>query len=132
MSERILVVEDNERNRRLLKDLLEFGGYAVTGAETAERGLELARQSPPSLILMDISLPGMDGLEATRTLKSDDRTRTIPVVALTAHATAHDEALARAAGCDEFVTKPIDAIGFAEYIGRLIAAGANTPLRPES
>jgi len=104
---RILIVEDNADNMSLATMLLESEGYAVLGAPDAEAGLTLARDERPHLILMDIQLPGMDGLEATRLLKRDDATRTIPVIAVTALAMKGDEERIRAAGCDGYIAKPI-------------------------
>jgi CheY-like chemotaxis protein len=104
----ILVIEDNQLNLELATDLLEARGFVVLQARTAEAGLHLARTAAPALVLMDISLPGMDGLSATRTLKADPATCHLTIVALTAHAMKGDEELARNAGCDGYLTKPID------------------------
>lgn len=108
----ILVVEDNPLNLELVTDLLAGEGFTVVPAETAEAGIRLARVLLPALILMDISLPGMDGLEATRTLKSDPATRDLTIIALTAHAMKGDDRLAFSAGCDGYLTKPIDTRSF--------------------
>ena len=105
---RILIVEDNEMNRDMLSRRLERKGYEVLIAVDGERGLEVARASAPDLILMDMSLPVMDGWEATRTIKADSALQRIPVIALTAHAMANDRDKALAAGCDDYDTKPID------------------------
>ena len=118
MKNLILVVEDNAVNLELATDLLEAGGFSVLQARTAEEGLRLARQCLPALILMDISLPGMDGLAATRVLKADSLTAGLPVVALTAHAMRGDAAVAAAAGCDGYITKPIDTRSFVETVAR--------------
>jgi CheY-like chemotaxis protein len=104
----ILVVDDNPTNLKLVADVLAFDGYRVLKASDAEEAQELIRISPPDLILMDIALPGMDGLTLTRKLKSEEKTRDIVVVALTAFAMKGDDAKARAAGCDGYITKPID------------------------
>ena len=104
---KILVVEDNPANMTLAIFLLQRAGHSVLSATTAEAGLTLARDERPDLILMDIQLPGMDGLEATTQLKHDDATRAIPVIALTALAMKGDEERIRAAGCDGYVAKPI-------------------------
>ena len=104
---RILVIEDNPANMTLAIFLLERHGHTVLSAIDAEAGLTLARERRPDLILMDIQLPGMDGLEATRQLKLDDATRAIPVIALTALAMKGDEGRIRAAGCDGYIAKPI-------------------------
>ena len=108
----VLVVEDNALNMKLIRSLLQMGKYRVLEAEDAETGLALARQSRPDLILMDIQLPGMDGLAATRALKEDPGLREIPVLALTAHAMQGDELKALEAGCSGYITKPIDTRNF--------------------
>jgi two-component system cell cycle response regulator DivK len=105
---KILLVEDNEMNRDMLSRRLERKGYQIMLALDGAEGLQMARTSNPDLILMDMSLPVIDGWEATRQLKADEATRQIPVIALTAHAMATDEEKARAAGCDDFDTKPIE------------------------
>jgi two-component system cell cycle response regulator DivK len=105
---RILLVEDNEMNRDMLSRRLIRRGYEVALALDGEQGLAMARTEAPALILMDMSLPGMDGWEATRQLKAASETRAIPVIALTAHAMAGDREKAIAAGCDDFDTKPVD------------------------
>ena len=103
----VLIVEDNPANMALATFLLRSAGHTVLSATDAEAGLTLAREGQPDLILMDIQLPGMDGLEATRQLKQDDRTRDIPVIALTALAMKGDEERIRAAGCDGYIAKPL-------------------------
>lgn len=105
---RILLVEDNEMNRDMLSRRLERKGHAVTCAVDGQQGLDLARAQMPDLILMDMSLPVVDGWEATRQLKAYDATKAIPVIALTAHAMAEDERKAREAGCDDYDTKPVE------------------------
>jgi len=104
---RVLVVEDNAANLKLATFLLESAGHTVISAPDAEVGLALARDEQPNLILMDIQLPGMDGLEATALLKGDAATRSIPVIALTALAMKGDEERIRAAGCDGYIAKPL-------------------------
>ncbi len=104
---RILIVEDVDLNRDLLVQLLEDEYEILTAADGAT-GVELARRERPDLILMDLSLPVVDGWEATRRLKAEEATRVIPVIALTAHAMRGDEELARACGCDDYLTKPVD------------------------
>jgi two-component system cell cycle response regulator DivK len=104
---RVLIVEDNPTNMTLVVFLLESAGHRVLRATDAEAGLTLARREQPNLILMDIQLPGMDGLEATAVLKATDDTRDIPVIALTALAMKGDEERIRAAGCDGYIAKPI-------------------------
>jgi two-component system cell cycle response regulator DivK len=105
---KILLVEDNEMNRDMLSRRLERKGYTVTLALDGAEGLQKARAEAPDVILMDMSLPVIDGWEATRQLKADEATRRIPIIALTAHAMASDEQKAREAGCDDFDTKPIE------------------------
>lgn len=104
----ILIVEDNEMNRDMLSRRLTRKGYEVLMAVDGETGIEMARTNAPDLILMDMSLPVMDGWEATRRIKSDDALKHIPVIALTAHAMANDRDKALAAGCDDYDTKPIE------------------------
>ncbi len=104
---RVLIVEDNPTNMTLATFLLQSAGHTVLSARDAEAGLTLARTERPNLILMDIQLPGMDGLEATAQLKGDDVTRDIPVIALTALAMKGDEERIRAAGCDGYIAKPM-------------------------
>jgi two-component system, cell cycle response regulator DivK len=105
---RILLVEDNELNRDMLSRRLTRRGYDVLTAADGAEALERARSATPDLILMDMSLPVLDGWEATRRLKADTDTRAIPIIALTALAMASDERRARDAGCDDFDTKPVD------------------------
>ncbi|HET9441144.1 MAG TPA: response regulator [Longimicrobiales bacterium] len=104
---RVLIVEDNPTNMKLAITLLESAGHSVLTATDAEAGLALARAERPDLILMDIQLPGMDGLQATMELKRDETTRAIPVIALTALAMKGDEERIRAAGCDGYIAKPM-------------------------
>src|SRR5215471_2101310 len=105
---KILLVEDNEMNRDMLSRRLVRRGYEVAIAVDGEQGLAMARSEAPALILMDMSLPGLDGWEATRQIKAAAETRGIPVIALTAHAMSGDREKAMAAGCDEYDTKPLD------------------------
>ena len=104
---RVLIIEDNAANMTLATFLLQSAGHSVLSATDAETGLTLARAEQPDLVLMDIQLPGMDGLEATALLKGDGATRDIPVVALTALAMKGDEERIRAAGCDGYIAKPL-------------------------
>jgi len=108
MAAKILLVEDNEMNRDMLSRRLQRRGYEVVTAVDGESGIALTKSESPALVLMDMSLPGIDGWEATRQLKADPATRAIPVIALTAHAMAGDREQALAAGCDDFDIKPID------------------------
>jgi two-component system cell cycle response regulator DivK len=105
---KILLVEDNEMNRDMLSRRLERRGYRVVIAEDGATGVALAKSENPDLILMDMSLPVMDGWEATRQVKASPETGAIPVIALTAHAMAGDEEKALAAGCNDYETKPVD------------------------
>ena len=105
---KILLVEDNEMNRDMLSRRLERKGYEVVIAVNGQEGVELVSSTRPDLILMDLSLPIIDGWEATRRIKADPATARIPVIALTAHAMAEDRAKAMAAGCDDFDIKPVD------------------------
>ena len=105
---KILLVEDNELNRDMLSRRLQRRGFHVIHALDGFAALDEARAQQPDLILLDMSLPGLDGWEAARQLKSADATRPIPIIALTAHAMAGDEAKARTAGCDDFDTKPVE------------------------
>jgi CheY-like chemotaxis protein len=120
--EPILVVDDNPQNLKLIRVLLTGEGYAVRTAADAEEALRLLEGYAPRLILMDLQLPGMDGLELTRRLKADPRRRGVLVVALTAYAMKGDEEKARAAGCEGYVTKPIDTEGLPRLLARLLAA----------
>jgi two-component system, cell cycle response regulator DivK len=104
----ILIVEDNEMNRDMLSRRLERRGYAVLLATDGQMGFDVARAKAPDLILMDMSLPVMDGWEATRLMKEDELLRRIPIIALTAHAMANDKDKALEAGCDDYDTKPIE------------------------
>lgn len=121
---KILLVEDNEMNRDMLSRRLERKGYAVMVAVDGQEGVAKARTEAPDLILMDMSLPVLDGWEATRQLKADAATRPIPIIALTAHAMASDEQKAREAGCDDFDTKPIELPRLLQKIGALLPPGA--------
>ena len=116
----ILLVEDNEMNQDMLKRRLERRGYAVVIAPDGEQGVTLGRSERPDLILMDISLPVMDGWEATRRLKGDPETSAIPILALTAHALTSDREKCFEAGADDYDTKPIDFPRLLEKIGKLL------------
>jgi CheY-like chemotaxis protein len=118
----ILIIEDNLLNLELTTDLLEANGFTVYSARTAEDGLRMARELSPELVLMDFGLPGMDGLTATQHLKSDPGTRHLTVVGLTACAMKGDEAAALNAGCDGYLTKPIDTRTFIATVKNFIAA----------
>jgi two-component system, cell cycle response regulator DivK len=117
---KILLVEDNEMNRDMLSRRLERKGYEVVIAVNGQEGVELVSSTRPDLILMDLSLPIIDGWEATRRIKADPATASIPVIALTAHAMAEDRAKAMAAGCDDFDIKPVDLPRLLEKIDVLL------------
>ena len=104
----VLIVEDNEKNRKLMRDLMRVHGYQYLEAEDGLAGVEAAREHHPDLILMDIQLPGLDGYSATRQLKADESTRAIPIVVVTSFAMQGEEERARQAGCDAYLSKPID------------------------
>ena len=120
----VLIIEDNPTNMKLSTFLLESADYTVLAATNAETGLTLAREGRPDLILMDIQLPGMDGLEATTVLKADVATRGIPVIALTALAMKGDEERILAAGCDGYIAKPLDYKDFLATIKAVLATVA--------
>ena len=120
---KILLVEDNEMNRDMLSRRLERKGFEVVMAVNGEAGVEMASSDSPDLILMDLSLPVIDGWEATRRIKADPATQGIPVIALTAHAMASDEVKAREAGCDDYDTKPVNLNRLLEKIGSLLGSG---------
>jgi two-component system, cell cycle response regulator DivK len=119
---KILLVEDNEMNRDMLSRRLERKGFEVIIAVDGQQGVDLAGSESPALILMDLSLPVIDGWEATRQIKADPATQNIPVIALTAHAMAGDEQKAREAGCDDYDTKPVDIKRLLEKIGKFLGS----------
>ena len=123
----VLVVEDNPANMTLATFLLESVGHTVLKARDAETGVGLARSERPDLVLMDIQLPGMDGLRATAILKADAATRDIPVIALTALAMKGDEERIRSAGCDGYIAKPLSYKNFLETISFELEKHATTP-----
>jgi CheY-like chemotaxis protein len=120
---RILLVEDNELNRDMLSRRLKRKGYEVLIAEDGEKGVAVASRERPDLILMDMSLPVMDGWEATQRLKAGSSTRSIPVIALTAHAMSTDRERAMEAGCDDYDTKPVELTRLLDKVERLLRAG---------
>src|SRR5690349_18662274 len=126
--ELILIVEDNEKNRKLERDILQFHGYRTVEAETAEEGLRLAQTTPPALVLMDIQLPGMNGIEALKQLRADPRTRAIPVIAVTASVMDRDRQKIMAAGFDAYQAKPIDVTQFVAAVRT--AVGGSGPGKP--
>ena len=120
-NELILIIEDNERNRKLIRDLLQVKGYQTIESETAEDGLKLAEEKTPALILMDIQLPGMDGITAMKQLKAAAKTNRIPIVAITASAMTHNRQTMLAEGFDGYQTKPLSLKEFLADVDRLIA-----------
>jgi two-component system, cell cycle response regulator DivK len=124
MAKKVLLVEDNEMNRDMLSRRLIRRGYAVVFAVDGQQGVDMAKSEQPDIILMDMSLPVIDGWEATRRVKADDATRGTPVIGLTAHAMAGDREKALAAGCDEYDTKPLELDRLIEKMERLLAAKA--------
>jgi len=123
--ERILIVDDNPTNLKLVAYLVKASGYEVSTAIDAEAALLQIREHAPRLILMDLQLPGIDGLELTRRLKSDPATRDIVIIAVTAYAMKGDQDRALAAGCDDYITKPIDTRALPETIRRHLERGAS-------
>ena len=123
---RVLVVDDNPVNLRLVTMLLEQEGYVVDNAADAELAMGLLAHTVPDLILMDIALPGMDGLTLTRKLKADPRFKSIPTIALTAFAMKGDDQKAYQAGCDDYITKPIDTRQFLRQIARWLSSRVGT------
>jgi len=121
-NELILIIEDNEKNRKLVRDVLQVKGYATIESETAEDGLRLALEKSPALILMDIQLPGMDGITALKHLKADPKTKAIPVIAVTASAMTHNRETMLAEGFDGYQTKPISIKDFLQEVRRVLDA----------
>jgi two-component system, cell cycle response regulator DivK len=124
----VLIVEDNPRNLKLVRDLLEYAGYRTLEATTAEDGIELARSHRPDLVLMDVQLPGMDGVEALARLRGDAGARGVPVVAVTAFAMKEDRARFLAAGFDAYIEKPLSVREFPAQVAAILAGseGART------
>jgi two-component system, cell cycle response regulator DivK len=119
-SELVLIIEDNEKNRKLVRDVLQVKGYKTVESETAEEGIKLAIEKSPNLILMDIQLPGMDGITALKQLKTDPETKTIPVIAITASAMTYNRVTMLAEGFDGYQTKPISVKEFLEEVRRVL------------
>ena len=123
----VLLVEDNEDNRTVYRTILEHFGYGVIEARNGEDGVRMAREGNPALILMDISIPLIDGWEATRMLKSDPATAEIPIIALTAHALATDRAKAEEVGCDGYLAKPCEPRRVVSEVERFLGADGAKP-----
>jgi CheY-like chemotaxis protein len=126
---KVLLVEDNEMNRDMLSRRLERRGYEVVLAVDGQQGVDIARSEPPDLILMDMSLPVLDGWEATRQLKAAPETRAVPIIALTAHAMSSDRDKALAAGSDDYDTKPVELPRLLEKMEALLSPGRAAPNR---
>jgi len=122
----VLIVEDNELNLKLLSDILEYHGYTVFTTRLGEPALQLARQHSPDLILMDIQLPDISGMEATQRLKADEQTRTIPVIAVTAFAMSGDESKILSSGCDAYVAKPFNVTEFLRLVDHWTSGERNS------
>ncbi len=116
----VLIVEDNEKNMKLARDVLQAKGYATVEAVTGEEGVKLAREKVPDLVLMDIQLPGINGIEAFKQIRADPKTARIPVVALTASVTPTDRSQITAAGFDAFIGKPINLKEFLDTVKRMV------------
>jgi two-component system cell cycle response regulator DivK len=123
LSDLILLVEDNDKNMKLARDLLQYHGFATVEATNAEDGIALAREKKPKLVLMDIQLPGMDGVSALEHLRKDPATETIPIVAMTASVMKEDRERFDKAGFDGFITKPIDVRAFPQQVRDAVARG---------
>ena len=123
--ELIRIIEDNEKNRKLVRDVLQIKGYQTIESETAEEGLKLAVEKSPALILMDIQLPGMDGITAMKQLKADPNTKHVPIIAITASAMTHNRTTMMAEGFDGYQTKPISLKDFLGEVRRVLDARAS-------
>lgn len=128
---RVLLVEDNEENREIYATILRHHGYGVLEVEDGREALRLAEEERPDLILLDISIPGLDGWRVAERLKEDDATREIPVIALTAHALPEDYARARELGCDAYLSKPVRPQRVVEEVRRFLDPGPEPSIRPE-
>lgn len=120
----VLLVEDNEDNRTVYRTILEHFGYEVVEAKNGEDGIRVAKEERPNLILMDISIPIIDGWEATKILKADEATKDIPIIALTAHALATDRSKAEEVGCDGYLAKPCEPRRVVAEVERFLGAGS--------
>jgi two-component system cell cycle response regulator DivK len=129
MSKTVMIVEDNELNMKLFHDLLEAHGYDPIGTRDGIEALDLARKHRPDLILMDIQLPEVSGLEVTKWLKGDPELKAIPVVAVTAFAMRGDEERIRESGCEAYLSKPVPVAQFIETIRRFLGVGLSIPAR---
>ena len=123
--ELILIIEDNEKNRKLVRDVLQVKGYKTIESETAEDGLKLALDKSPALVLMDIQLPGMDGITALKQLRANPQTKSVPVIAITASAMTNNRQSMLAEGFDGYQSKPISVKDFLGELERVLASHAN-------
>ena len=121
--ELILIIEDNEKNRKLARDVLQVKGYQTIESESAEEGLELALEKAPALVLMDIQLPGIDGITALKRLRAEPKTKSIPVIAITASAMTHNRQTMLAEGFDGYQTKPISLKDFLGEVEKVLGTG---------
>jgi two-component system cell cycle response regulator DivK len=121
----VLIIEDNEKNMKLARDVLQAKGYSTVEAVTGEEGVKLAKERKPDLVLMDIQLPGISGIEAFKQIRADAKTKAIPVIALTASVTPTDRTAITAAGFDAFLGKPINLKEFVETVRRLVEGAKN-------
>ncbi|MBI1745973.1 MAG: response regulator [Acidobacteria bacterium] len=121
MPSKILVIEDNLINRMLLVDILKVKGHSVTEADDGLSGITLAQEEDFDLILMDLNLPGIDGLSATNTLRNNPKTKSVPIIAITAHAMKGDEEKILASGCNAYIAKPIDTRQFVQIVAKFLA-----------
>ena len=124
-NELILIIEDNEKNRKLVRDVLQIKGYKTIESETAEEGLKLALEKSPALVLMDIQLPGMDGITALKQLRANPQTKSIPVIAITASAMTNNRQTMLAEGFDGYQSKPISVKDFLGELERVLASHAS-------
>ena len=124
-NELVLIIEDNEKNRKLVRDVLQVKGYRTIESETAEEGLKLASEQPPALILMDIQLPGMDGITALKQLRANPQTKSVPVIAITASTMTNNRQAMLAEGFDGYQSKPISVKDFLGELERVLASHAS-------
>jgi CheY-like chemotaxis protein len=124
-NELVLIIEDNEKNRKLARDVLQVKGYKTIESETAEEGLKLALEKSPALVLMDIQLPGMDGITALKQLRANPQTKSIPVIAITASAMTNNRQAMLAEGFDGYQSKPISLKDFLKELERVLASHAS-------
>jgi two-component system, cell cycle response regulator DivK len=124
-NELVLIIEDNEKNRKLCRDVLQVKGYKTIESETAEEGLKLAQEKSPALVLMDIQLPGMDGIAALKQLRANPQTKSIPVIAITASAMTNNRQAMLAEGFDGYQSKPISVKDFLGELERVLATHAS-------